>query len=127
MAIKIGNMAKEIMKQLGEYSIEVGLQVDKVSREVAEDTAKLLNQTSPVRTGEYARSWTSDKGVMKRNKTSYVVHAENKQYRLTHLLEKGHQLKRGGRSIGTVRAHEHIAPAEAVAITKLQEKLSRRL
>ena len=47
MAIKIGNMAKEIMKQLDDYGVAVGLEVEKVSKEVAENTAKTLGKTSP--------------------------------------------------------------------------------
>ena len=43
MAVKIGNLAREVMKQLDEYGIETGLEVEKVSQEVAEDTAKMLN------------------------------------------------------------------------------------
>lgn len=125
MAVKIGNLAKAIMKELDDYGIEVGLEVEKVSREVAEETAELLEKTSPSKTGRYADSWVADKGVMKRNKTSYVVHAG--RYQVSHLLEKGHQVRRGGRTIGKAPAHEHIAPAEAVAITKLEKEIKKRL
>lgn len=47
MAIKIGDLAKAVMKELDDYGVAVGLEVEKVSKEVAEDTAKILNKTSP--------------------------------------------------------------------------------
>lgn len=56
MAIKIGDLAKAVMKELDDYGVAVGLEVEKVSKEVAEDTAKILNKTSPKLTGDYAAS-----------------------------------------------------------------------
>ena len=50
MAIKIGQLAKTVMVQLNGYSLAAGLTVEKVVREVAQDTAKELQQTSPRRT-----------------------------------------------------------------------------
>ena len=45
MAVKIGDLAKTVMKELDDYGVAVGLEVEKVSKEVAEDTAKILNTT----------------------------------------------------------------------------------
>lgn len=65
-----------------------------------------LKATSPKsknkrRSGQYAKSWTKKKrGKM------IIIH--NKEYQLTHLLEKGHA-KRGG---GRVEAKVHILPVE---------------
>ena len=53
MAVKIGDLAKAVMKELDDYGVAVGLEVEKVSKEVAEDTAKMLNKTSPKLTGDY--------------------------------------------------------------------------
>ena len=41
MAVKIGDLAKAVMKELDDYGVAVGLEVEKVSKEVAEDTAKM--------------------------------------------------------------------------------------
>lgn len=113
MAIKIGDLAKTVMKELDDYGVAVGLEVEKVSKEVAEDTAKTLNKTSPKLTGDYAASWTYGTGETKRTKHTMVVHADKPEYALTHLLEKGHQ-KRGG---GRTKAIVHIAPAEEEKIS----------
>ena len=90
---------------------------------VAEDTAKILNKTSPKLTGDYAASWTYGTGETKRTKHTMVVHADKPEYALTHLLEKGHQ-KRGG---GRTKAIVHIAPAEEAAVDELEKELRTRL
>lgn len=123
MAIKIGSLAKEVMKQLESYGIETGLKVEKVSREVAEDTAKMLNKNSPELTGDYATSWTYGVGDTKRTLHTMVVHAEKPEYALTHLLEKGHQNRDGGRTPAKV----HIEPAEQAAVEELEKELRKRL
>lgn len=127
MAIKIGNLAKEVMKQLESYGIETGLEVEKVSKEVAKDTAKMLNKNSPELTGDYAAAWTYGVGDTKRTRHTMVVHAEKPEHALSHLLEKGHQLKKGGRTIGKVSAQVHIAPVEEEAVEKLEKELRKRL
>ena len=116
MAVKIGNLAREVMKQLDEYGIETGLEVEKVSEEVAEDTAKML-------TGDYAASWTYGVGETKRTRHTMIVHAEKPEYALSHLLEKGHQNRNGGRTPAIV----HIAPAEEAAAEELEKELRKRL
>ena len=123
MAVKIGNLARAVMKELDDYGIAAGLEIEKVSKEVAEDTAKLLTRTSPKLTGDYAASWTCDPGETKKTCHTMVVHAEKPEYALTHLLEKGHQ-KRGG---GRTKAIVHIAAAEEAAIKELEKELKKRL
>lgn len=123
MAIKIGNLASTIMKQLEDYGIEVGLEVEKVSTDVAKDTAKILNKNSPKLTGDYAASWTYGMGETKRTRHTMIVHAEKPEYALTHLLEKGHQNRNGGRTEAIV----HIAPAEKEAADRLERELIKRL
>ena len=120
MAVKIGNLAKEVMKQLEDYGIETGLEVEKVSQEVAEDTAKMLNKNSPKLTGDYAESWTYGVGETKRTRHTMIVHAAKPEYALSHLLEKGHQNRNGGRTPAIV----HIAQAAA---EELEKELRKRL
>lgn len=123
MAIKIGNLASTVMKQLEDYGIEAGLEVEKVSADVAKDTARMLNKNSPKLTGDYAASWTYGVGKTKRTRHTMVVHAAKPEYSLTHLLEKGHQRRDGGRTEAVV----HIAPVEEAAVERLEKELIKRL
>ena len=84
-----------------------------IKEEVAEDTVSNLKQTSPKKTGKYAKSWK----VTKKG-TKYIVHAKPPYHRLTHLLERGHAKVNGGRVPGKV----HIAPAEEKAPKKRAPK-----
>ena len=104
---------------------EILEQVDETAKEVAEkainDTAKeavsKLQSNSPKRSDKYAKGWT------KKNEGKMDVIVHNKVYRLTHLLEKGHA-KRGG---GRVAARVHIAPVERGLHTSAEGILRRKM
>jgi len=111
----INSMADEITRALRQYTNEVQEEVDKAAEEVAEDAVGELKQTSPERTGRYAKGWTKTKKDGK-----WIIH-NKKHYRLTHLLEKGHAKVNGGR----VGARVHIAPVEHRAIDDFIERVER--
>lgn len=125
--VKIGQLSKSIMKELGDFGMVTGMKVDKICNEVAHDAAEELEKVSPKRSGDYKDSWVADRRHTKKNVYGYIVRADAPGYRLAHLLEKGHQLKRGGRSIGKVEAIEHIAPVEKKAVEKLQRRIRSEL
>lgn len=111
------DLADEIAKALAEYSEELAEEIDEAAEEVTDKTVKELQETSPKKKGKYAKSWAK-----KRLKSGqWVVYSKGPHYRLTHLLERGHVLKNGGRA----KAHVHIAPAEQHAIEKFEERIMR--
>lgn len=125
--IKAEQLGAEIAKTLKQYAEDVKVNSQEAAVEVAKGTVKDLKETSPVGPGRkgihYYKNWTY---------ASYRAGAEvyNKapSYRLTHLLEKGHQLMRGGRKIGKdVPAYPHIEPAERRAIEEYEHKLVEEL
>jgi hypothetical protein len=109
------DISKEITKALTEYTQEVTEGLEKAKKDIAKDTVKELKNTSPEDTGSYAKGW-----ARKKVGSAEVVHNRT-DYQLTHLLEKGHA-KRGG---GRVAAHPHIRPAEQRAIDKYVEEAER--
>lgn len=116
MAIKVSSIANEISKQLATYSNEVSEGLEKVKEEVSKDTVKLLKGLNhPKLTGDYAKGWR-----VKRVGNALIIHNKT-NYQLTHLLEKGHA-KRGG---GRVAAIPHIGPAEEKAIEEYVSKAEK--
>ena len=89
---------------------------EETKKDLAKHAVKQLKATSPKRTGKYASGWTK-----KKRGKAIVVH--NKSYQLTHLLEKGHA-KRGG---GRVAVRVHIAPVEKQVQSMVEPVLRKKL
>lgn len=94
--------------------------IDRVSQQSATE----LRNTSPKRTGAYARGWTKKK-FMKRGINTVVVH--NKEYQLTHLLENGHIVRNKYGTYGRAPAIKHIKPVEEWAQSELPAEIERNL
>ena len=120
---KVANESIEIQlaRILNEYSEEVKEVMFEVAEEVANEGAKELQETSPKNRGKYHKGWGVEKETDGKG-TAFIIR-NKKYYNLTHLLEKGHALKNGGRA----RAFPHIAPVEQKAIKSYEDKLARRL
>ena len=120
--VSADRMAEAVMEGLLEYA-ELAADVMKGCVKKAGDTVKKETRAgAPVRTGKYKKSWAVKRQRETSNTLEVVVHSRNR-YQLTHLLEKGHA-KRGG---GRVRAVPHIAPAEEKGIRELEEGIKRGL
>lgn len=99
--IKTDQLADTIVKYLAEVSDEATEALEEAKENLAKEGVKKLKATSPKDKGDYAKSWAQRK--IKNGRAIY-----NKEYQLTHLLEKGHAKRKGGR----VAAIVHIAPVE---------------
>lgn len=113
MKISLDQLANEISKELTHYEQAISKGMEKAQDKVARESVKELKTNSPKRYGRYASSWGST-----RQGTARVVR-NTKHYQLTHLLEKGHA-KRGG---GRVGARVHIRPVEQNAIKNLEKEV----
>ena len=121
-SIDIDDLADEIMAGLMEYE---GLATDTVKKAVKKAGNKVkkeIQNNAPKDTGKYKNSFKVTKRKETANSLEVTVHSKDK-YQLTHLLEKGHA-KRGG---GRVPAQPHIAPAEQEGIRLLTEEIERGL
>jgi len=121
--IKIDQLAAEIAKGLAEYSQDIVEKVNISSEKIGKEAVKQLRQTSPKKTGKYAKSWAmaTEKEFGQPHKR--IIHARAPHYRLTHLLEHGHA-KRGG---GRVEGKPHIRPAEEMVIREFMAEVEEAI
>lgn len=120
--VTVDQMADAIMDGLLEYA-ELATDTMKDCVKKAGNTVKKETQANaPVKSGRYKKSWAVKRQKETSTTLEMVVHSRNR-YQLTHLLEKGHA-KRGG---GRVRAIPHIGPAEERGIQVLEEGIRRGL
>lgn len=123
--INVDQLANEIMKELDIYQQNTIADVEYAVKLVAKETAAELQETSPIGpTGEYAPSWSHKRSTdAGKDYMSMVVYSKKPQYRVTHLLEKGHAAVNGK----WVRARPHIAAAEEKAVRWMDEQLTKKL
>ncbi len=117
--ISIDKLAAEIAKGLAEYSQDVVEKVNISSEAVGKAAVKRLKQTSPKKTGKYAKSWTMSTEKAIGQPHTRIIHAKAPHYRLTHLLEYGHAKVGGGR----VEGRPHIRPAEEEVIREFTREV----
>lgn len=123
--IKPDELSKAILDELEKFKDVTDEACRNGVLETADEAVRELRNAHPAGSGEY-HSWNEyNKGWKKRtsSKKSKATGIEaivwnEKHYQLTHLLEKGHALRNGGRS----RAFPHIAPVEQ----KCEENLMRK-
>ena len=113
----------EILKDYGDEALEVQ---QRVAEEVATEGADELKAHKVTKNDKrYHNGWRATVKKARLGVTATIHNA--KYYRITHLLEKGHVLRRGGRQIGNVDAFEHIKPVEKEAIKEYEERLKEEL
>jgi len=115
MANKFAKSMADIIKT---YTKDVEEGLVKSKQKAARAGAKELRESpkTPVRPygkrkGQYKKGWTSTK-----RGTAYVIRNKT-DYQLTHLLEKGHALRQGGRA----KAYVHIKPVEEKVIKQYED------
>ena len=124
--VKVDQLSKAINEALNEFVNFTEEAVDKGVSETAKEAVKKLQNAHPSGSGQFG-SWDKsyNKGwkVMqtktdKRYHKKATIHNAT-DYQLTHLLEKGHALRGGGRT----RAFPHIAPVAE----KCEDELVRNI
>lgn len=115
----VDELADLISEYMENYSQGVTDGVKKAIDTVADEVNKeIKNHISfKERSGKYVKAFrlkTSYEDRYNKRKTWYVA---NGQHRLTHLLEKGHALRQGGRS----REYPHIKYGDELAQKRMEE------
>lgn len=120
--VSVDEMAEAIMEGLLEYAELATDEMKKCVKKAGNTVKKEIEGSAPKLTGKYKKSWRVKTFKESSSELLVVVHSPTR-YMLTHLLEKGHA-KRGG---GRVAAISHIALAEESGIRELKEGIERGL
>lgn len=131
--IDVDRLSLEVMKILDAYKdMTVDIMKDAVDKVTKETVAEIRSDIAAAGIGgkgDYQKSWTSKQDAESKKRYAYakVVYAKDPHYRLTHLLEKGHDLIVRGKPLGRVKAFVHIRPAADDAADKLEKYIKRGL
>jgi hypothetical protein len=117
--ISIDDLAKTIESEVRNWTKDVEDDINEIKKDVTKAGVRSLKANSPRRTGDYAKNWTSKK--LKNG--DQVIYQKAPTYRLTHILEKGHAKRNGGR----VAPEVHIAPVEEQLVTEFTSRVEKRL
>ena len=120
--ISVEQMADAIREELMNYRDLAAEETKKAVKNAGKTVKKDINDSAPVRTGKYAKSWTTKVTAEDSQSIELVVYSPSR-YMLAHLLENGHAKRNGGR----VRAIPHIAPAEEHGAEQLQSDIEKAL
>jgi hypothetical protein len=113
----VNGIGREIQRQLQYYARDVAEKVEVAKTETATQFKSDVTRDSPERRPSYKKGWR-----IKKMPKSLIIHNKT-DYRLTHLLEYGHQLRNGDRYEGK----PHIRPNEEKAIRDFLNKIERAI
>lgn len=113
--ISTGQLAETITDMLNKWDEEVEEKIEKALDTTAKSGAQKLKPVSPKNTGKYASGWTK-----KKQSKGQIIY-NKKRPGLTHLLERGHA-KRGG---GRVPPQKHIEPVEELANKEIVDEIKK--
>jgi hypothetical protein len=117
--ISIDDLAKTIESEVRNWTKDIVDDIDDIKKDITKNGVKQLRRGSPKRTGDYAKNWTSQK--LKNG--DQVIYQKSPTSRLTHVLEKGHAKRNGGR----VNPQVHIAPVEEELVSDYINRVEKRL
>lgn len=121
--VKIDNLSAEVMKELQHYKNVTTEKVKEAVKHAGKTVREEIKKTAPQGTsGKYAKSWSVKMQKETGSSLELIVHSRNRYY-LTHLLEFGHALRKGGRA----DARPHIAQAENKAIQEFERKIKEAI
>ena len=117
--IEIGGLAATIAAELSEYTQDIADGVKAATDDVCKKLLENTRADAPEREGKYKRAMAIKTEFENNFEKRNVWYVKKPHYRKTHLLEKGHAKKGGGR----VRAYPHIKANAEAAINEYDEKV----
>ena len=111
---------------LDDYSKDVRRAAADSQDKIAKQSVQKLKNTSPKKSGDYARDWALKRERSPTGVPTVTVY-NKKHYQLTHLLENGHVIKNAKGEYGRVNGIKHIAPVEEWAASELPLEIEKEL
>lgn len=121
--ITIDQLGDEIKKALESYSVSTRKALKKATDEVADQMVRDTKANAQVRTGTYKRHIATQVGEDTLLTYSRIWYVKKPEYRSTHLLDKGHMLRNGGRYQG----NQHVTNAANRAKEMFERKLEEAI
>ncbi len=118
-SIKIGDLEKAINEDLTIYCDEITEKVKQVSDDVMATLVKNTKNDANKRTGAYAKAITSKRTYESKRSRVNTWYVKSPEYRKSHLLEKGHATRNGGRT----RAFPFISKNEEIAVKNYETRV----
>jgi hypothetical protein len=121
--VGIDQLGDAINKELTLYGDEVITGVKKLAKKSMSRLVKDTRATAPVghRSKHYRDSITSKKTSEDKRSIEYTWYVKGSDYRLSHLLEKGHANRDGGRTAGTHFIQKASDPILEEYVRKVEE------
>ena len=122
MEIKASDFSAAMGKILDKYGDDMKDVTGRLVKRAGKEARDKLQQTSPKKSGIYAKSWATAE-FESSALGAWVTVYNKKKPGLAHLLEHGHALRNGGRT----RAFPHIKPVEEEVKQELEKNLRQAI
>lgn len=115
---------KAIMAELDEFAGSLKEDIVSAQKAAAKKVIRDIKANAPGK-GKYAKGWKS-KTTQTRTGAETIIY-QGDLPGLAHLLEYGHPIVSGGRTVGQAKAFPHIDPAAEAAADYYEQELGREI
>lgn len=126
MSLRIENIEIQMGEILDSYSKEVRRACNNAEDKIAKEAVQKLKNTSPKKTGEYAKGWAVKRTKGKNGIVDVTVYNKKKP-QITHLLENGHRVENAKGEYGRFNGIKHIQPVADWASSELPLEIEKEL
>jgi hypothetical protein len=124
MKVSPDNLDAAVMAELDQFAGMLPDEIATAQKAAAKAAVKELKTTSPGK-GRYGKGWKA-KTTKTRTGAETVIYNGDVPG-LAHLLEFGHPIVSGGRTVGQARAFPHIEPTEKNVVDVYEKELTKVL